>query len=496
MFGASSKRNKKPLKGLSLREVLARVSSVEALSGLAARKPSQSAADDAAYASEMERAYSDPNHHSQNARPSQGHALGDAQQQASGGNWEARPLWPQSPPNPSGFEQPFFGAGPHGTSFGPAKMHPQASPAFPTSQRDGSHYQQSATDPYQQDSRDQMNYGGDGSRHDPRYARTSHGEHAEPPEYRQPSGRRIVKFFAAGAGIGLAIAATFAIVKFRPLLPAALGGAPREMQASETAETPRLIPRVQAPVAASLEPSQQAAVATPMPAANVKSAAAMVPAVSIAPLPTQPTARMRIPDLIAAAGAQDISFPIELDAAGSAIDSLKVVITGLPVAARMSQGTRAANGAWTVDATRLTDLKLTMPQGTSREQLTVMLVNGAGVQLARLHPTIDIRPESDLKASLGKNDIEDRASSLLEQGKARIADGDVIGARMLFKKGADAGDARAAMAMGATFDPNLFASLQVQGMVPDVKAARQWYERAINLGSKDAHDRLDKLNSK
>jgi TPR repeat protein len=137
-----------------------------------------------------------------------------------------------------------------------------------------------------------------------------------------------------------------------------------------------------------------------------------------------------------------------------------------------------------------------MPDGASREQLTVVLATNGGVQLARLSPVIEIRPESDFKASLGKNDNEDKASVLLEHGKARIADGDVIGARMFFKKGADTGDARAAMAMGATFDPNLFASLQVQGMVPDVKAARQWYERAINLGSKDAQDRLERLNSR
>ena len=71
-----------------------------------------------------------------------------------------------------------------------------------------------------------------------------------------------------------------------------------------------------------------------------------------------------------------------------------------------------------------------------------------------------------------------------------------MGARMFFKKAADAGDAQAAVAMGATYDPNLFASLKVQGMRPDVQLARQWYERAVNLGSKDARDRLDSLGAK
>jgi hypothetical protein len=93
----------------------------------------------------------------------------------------------------------------------------------------------------------------------------------------------------------------------------------------------------------------------------------------------------------------------------------------------------------------------------------------------------------------GKYDVEDLARSLFIQGEARLVDGDVMGARMFFKRGADAGDPQSASALGATYDPNLFSRLNVRGMRPDIALARQWYQQAINLGSKDARDRLDML---
>ena len=111
-------------------------------------------------------------------------------------------------------------------------------------------------------------------------------------------------------------------------------------------------------------------------------------------------------------------------------------------------------------------------------------------------PRRSVQAQSEIDTSAGKNDDEDRARNLFVQGEARLAEGDVIGARMFFKKGADAGDAQSAIAMGATYDPTLFSALKVQGMRPDIDLARQWYQKAINLGSKDARDRLDKLAAK
>jgi hypothetical protein len=109
-------------------------------------------------------------------------------------------------------------------------------------------------------------------------------------------------------------------------------------------------------------------------------------------------------------------------------------------------------------------------------------------------PIDALPPEGiDTTSPMGKGELEEKVRALLEQGEAHLTVGDVIGARMFFKKAADAGDAQAAIAMGATYDPELFATLKVRGMTPDADAARRWYQRAIELGSKDAYDRLERL---
>jgi len=82
---------------------------------------------------------------------------------------------------------------------------------------------------------------------------------------------------------------------------------------------------------------------------------------------------------------------------------------------------------------------------------------------------------------------------LLKQGEQFIAAGDVVTARIVFQRAAEAGNANAAMALGATYDPTVLAKLGVVGMSADVEKARSWYQTAEKLGSPEARRRLDVL---
>ena len=82
---------------------------------------------------------------------------------------------------------------------------------------------------------------------------------------------------------------------------------------------------------------------------------------------------------------------------------------------------------------------------------------------------------------------------LMKQGEQLIAAGDVVTARTVLQRAAEAGDANAAIALGATYDPNVLARLGVVGVSADVEQARSWYEKAETLGSLDARRRLDLL---
>lgn len=79
---------------------------------------------------------------------------------------------------------------------------------------------------------------------------------------------------------------------------------------------------------------------------------------------------------------------------------------------------------------------------------------------------------------------------LLNRGQAFLNQGDVSAARLALERVAEAGEARAALALGATYDPAILKRMGMLGIKPDLKKARSWYERAAALGSAEANQRL------
>jgi hypothetical protein len=83
---------------------------------------------------------------------------------------------------------------------------------------------------------------------------------------------------------------------------------------------------------------------------------------------------------------------------------------------------------------------------------------------------------------------------LMKQGEQFITAGDVVTARIVFQRAAEAGNANAAMALGATYDPTVLAKFGVVGMSADVEKARSWYQKAEDLGAPpEARGRLEVL---
>jgi hypothetical protein len=90
----------------------------------------------------------------------------------------------------------------------------------------------------------------------------------------------------------------------------------------------------------------------------------------------------------------------------------------------------------------------------------------------------------------------DEIAALINRGTDFLKKGDYISARLLLRRAADAGGANAALMLGATFDPFVIQEVGGIGIEPDVARARQWYERAAQLGSDAAAQRLAKLAQK
>jgi hypothetical protein len=87
-------------------------------------------------------------------------------------------------------------------------------------------------------------------------------------------------------------------------------------------------------------------------------------------------------------------------------------------------------------------------------------------------------------------------ASAIKRADELIASGDLAAARLVLRRAANAGDARAAMTLAGTYDPVILEKLGVHGFVPDVAMARAWYEKAKKFGSAEAPQRLELLASK
>jgi hypothetical protein len=87
----------------------------------------------------------------------------------------------------------------------------------------------------------------------------------------------------------------------------------------------------------------------------------------------------------------------------------------------------------------------------------------------------------------------DELAILIKRGHDFLTAGDIPSARMVLRRAANAGSAQAALALGGTYDGILLAELGVLGFAADPAQARVWYQRALELGSREASRRLDRL---
>ena len=87
-------------------------------------------------------------------------------------------------------------------------------------------------------------------------------------------------------------------------------------------------------------------------------------------------------------------------------------------------------------------------------------------------------------------------AGLLARGDWLFATGDVASARLLYERAADAGEARAAVRLGETFDPVYLDGSHLRGLQGDRNMAVFWYRHARDLGATGVASRLKKLEAK
>jgi TPR repeat protein len=87
----------------------------------------------------------------------------------------------------------------------------------------------------------------------------------------------------------------------------------------------------------------------------------------------------------------------------------------------------------------------------------------------------------------------DEITALISRGSDFLKIGDFSAARILLQRGAESGSADAALMLGKTFDPLFLHEISAIGIKADVARCRQWYQKAVELGSETAAQRLANL---
>jgi type II secretory pathway predicted ATPase ExeA len=102
-------------------------------------------------------------------------------------------------------------------------------------------------------------------------------------------------------------------------------------------------------------------------------------------------------------------------------------------------------------------------------------------------PKVAAAPAADRTLSSADIDL------LLRHGDQLLASGDIVAARHYFELVAEAGDVRAALRLGKTYDPAFLQQNGVRGIAGDPVAAKSWYLKAIASGDKEADMQLLRL---
>jgi TPR repeat protein len=87
----------------------------------------------------------------------------------------------------------------------------------------------------------------------------------------------------------------------------------------------------------------------------------------------------------------------------------------------------------------------------------------------------------------------EQITALLTRGDAFVRTRDIASARLFYERAADAGNGRAALRMGESFDRAFLDSIGIYRMIGDRQLALSWYRRARDLGDTEAAQLLHKL---
>ena len=176
---------------------------------------------------------------------------------------------------------------------------------------------------------------------------------------------------------------------------------------------------------------------------------------------------------------------------------IDVVISGLASGSAVSVGTPAGPNGWRLSVRDLNRAAITPPRGfVGTMDLTMELRLANDTMIDRKGVLLEWSHNSTLAIAPFPLRLLEAAEIklMVKSGLEYMANGKVGAARLMFQSAAEAGEAAAAFALAETYDPIVLEKLGVKGgITPDVAVAQRWYEKAKELGSSTAPERIARL---
>jgi hypothetical protein len=126
--------------------------------------------------------------------------------------------------------------------------------------------------------------------------------------------------------------------------------------------------------------------------------------------------------------------------------------------------------------------------------VVILVVTATWVNILSLTPGALPRRDKTPPTSTVAAPDRDEIAVLLARARDYMSVGDVAAARIALRRAVDKGDSQAAFALGGTYYPIVLKRLGITNFHADSAQARQWYQRAAELGSREAVLRLDQLS--
>ena len=220
-------------------------------------------------------------------------------------------------------------------------------------------------------------------------------------------------------------------------------------------------------------------------------------------------------------------IPLMLNAQSSdASEPITLNITGLPPNAYLTAGVQTTQGSWKLKQNEIPDVKLVVPESAVKrfdmevaavedhtgalaapiKELTVQLQDAgpqaiavtqassgkvnAETDVVSIASPVNVSPASAApETAVEKPNLPgvipatvSEADDLVTKGDALLQSGDIVSARQFYLRASELGNAKGSFGVARSYDPKVFAQLNVVGLQPDAAQAADWYQKAAQAG--------------